>query len=105
MSDGIVKGWIYNGDEFDPGKRPLHQRIEVFKEPGGDAARMHPVLLIPDDGSQVVVGREEWEAMRALLRYTEACEGLLNCSPAKQVVRAAAILGTNGCTSGGEGNV
>ena len=34
-------------------------------------------VLIPDDGTQVVVGREEWEAVRALVAKLDACDGAI----------------------------
>lgn len=93
MSDGVVRGWVH----AYAGKVPLTPPITLW-DTDASQAPMIRAMLVPDDGTQVVVGMEEWEAVRALIR-----EGLDDCyranDPDGLVARTAAILGTNG---GGE---
>lgn len=110
MSDGIVRGWVYPGS-WHP------RRVEVFTDKRPDDMEPPvsvPVLLLPDDGTQVVVGREEWErmerdhlamdAMRTNLapRFAWIFDGFDLKQGSQDVGHndpADAILGTNG---GGE---
>lgn len=72
-----------------------------------------PVLLVPDDGSQVVVSREEWEAVRALVAALDTCKPAIDgaftmahihghrySGPTynEELERVRALLGTNGDT-------
>ena len=73
-ADGVVRGWSpYRMAELARQIRDAEDgdgcHIRIYAK--GNTVSDTPVLLIPDDGTQVVVGREEWERTREALRDAE----------------------------------
>lgn len=92
IADGVVRGFVHKQDFQYPEFGIIVSHIK-------GSNRKVPVLLIPDDGTQVVVGREEWERQCGRIEDTmKALEGYDNGdSPHATVAMIrAAILGTNG---------
>lgn len=105
---GTLRAWFVS-EVADAGGASVPHII--FDEAEAFALGGVPVLLILDDGSQVVVGREEREAVADLVKALDACKAGIESAfewawlhgqrydgPTydRELERVRAILGTNG---------